>query len=57
MAAFGLSIPVFFATPYGWGVWIGVPLARSWWVRLRKASQARAGRGRAAQPGNEDRTG
>jgi uncharacterized membrane protein len=52
MTGFGLSIPVFFVTPYAWVLWFGVPLGRRWWVRLRKASQARAG-----QPGNEDRTG
>jgi uncharacterized membrane protein YeiB len=26
MLGFGLSIPVFFATTYGWVLWIAVPL-------------------------------
>ena len=33
MLGFGLSIPVFFATTYGWVLWILVPLAS---VRLRQ---------------------
>jgi len=52
MTGFGVSIPVFFVTPYGWVLWFCVPLGKRWWVRLRKVYQARAG-----QPGNEDRTG
>jgi uncharacterized membrane protein len=32
MLGFGLSIPVFFATTYGWVLWILVPLVS---VRLR----------------------
>jgi uncharacterized membrane protein len=38
MLAFGLSIPVFFATSYGWVLWFAVPAALG---RLRSASAHR----------------
>ena len=33
---FGLSIPVFFLTPYAWVLWIAVPLLVSRWHHLRR---------------------
>jgi TMEM175 potassium channel family protein len=40
-AGFGLSIPVFFATSYGWVVWIAVPVAAHVWDRSRRAAARR----------------
>jgi TMEM175 potassium channel family protein len=42
MLAFGLSIPVFFATSYGWVLWFAVPMALG---RLHRASAHRRGPG------------
>jgi uncharacterized membrane protein len=36
MIAFGLSIPVFFATSYGWILWIAVPIVIGRLRRLRQ---------------------
>jgi uncharacterized membrane protein len=45
MAAFGLSIPVLFATTWGWVVWIAVPVALGRWRRSRRRQQAGEDRG------------
>ena len=34
MAGFGLSIPLLFATPYAWALWIVLPLLMRWLHRL-----------------------
>ena len=44
MLGFGLSIPVFFATPYAWVLWIVVPLLMLQWRRLRRRRRAASGR-------------
>jgi len=41
---FGLSIPVFFVTTYGWVLWIVVPLLVSRWRHLRRRRSAASGR-------------
>jgi uncharacterized membrane protein len=57
MAAFGLSIPVFFATPYAWGLWIAVPFGRSWWVRLRRRrADEDTSRSQPSRPGGHQPT-
>jgi len=49
MLAFGLSIPVFFATSYGWVLWFAVPMALA---RLHRVPpHLRNGRGRAGPTG------
>jgi len=58
MTAFGLSIPVFFATPYGWVLWIVIPFGRSWWVRLRRRqANKNAARSQPSHPGGHQPTG
>jgi hypothetical protein len=44
MAGFGLSIPVLFATPYGWLLWFVVPLSVSRWLGSRRARRPDADR-------------
>jgi uncharacterized membrane protein len=39
MLGFGLSIPLLFATTYGWALWIAAPLL-SWYLRRRQRSRA-----------------
>ena len=45
MLGFGLSIPVFFATTYGWVLWFAVPLLVNRlplrWRRIREAAASR----------------
>jgi hypothetical protein len=51
MLAFGLSIPVFFFTSYGWVLWFAVPMALG---RLHRASAHRRndpGPGGHGEPG------
>jgi hypothetical protein len=49
MIAFGLSIPAFFFTSYGWVLWFAVPMALG---RLHRASaHRRNGRGRPGDHG------
>ncbi len=40
MLGFGLSIPVFFATTYGWVLWIVIPLLVAWLRRLRRRNRS-----------------
>jgi len=58
MAAFGLSIPVFFATSYGWGLWIAIPLAMSLRSRFRRRRANKdTGRSHPSRPGGHQPTG
>ncbi|HEY3879708.1 MAG TPA: TMEM175 family protein [Trebonia sp.] len=41
MLAFGLSIPVFFFTTWGWVVWIAVPVLNGFWSRFSKNRTSR----------------
>ena len=43
LAGFGLSIPVFFVTTYGWVVWIVGPLLVHQLYRFRRGRQRRSG--------------
>lgn len=56
MTGFGLSIPVFFVTPYGWVLWVAAPVAQRWWTRFRKvAGEAEAGRDATKEPAGRHR--
>jgi uncharacterized membrane protein len=50
MAAFGLSIPVFFVTSCAWVLWIAVPVAESFWFRHRRGDADIGGERRWMQP-------
>ena len=39
LLGFGLSIPVSFATTYGWVPWIVIPLLVAWLRRLRRRNR------------------
>jgi hypothetical protein len=43
LVGFGLSIPVFFVTPYGWVIWIVGPLLVGRLYRLRYRTQRHPG--------------
>ena len=46
MAAFGVSIPIFFVTTYGWLLWLAGPLAEGQLKRLRRLRRLRRERPR-----------
>jgi len=54
IAAFGLSIPVFFVTSYGWVLWIAVPVAESFWFRHRRGDADIGGAARHTGDGDAD---
>jgi uncharacterized membrane protein len=39
MLGFGLSIPVLFATTYGWALWLVIPLLMTWLRRLQRRNR------------------
>jgi hypothetical protein len=50
MLGFGLSIPVLFATTYGWALWLVVPLLMTWLRRLQHRNRGPRGACRLGPP-------